>query len=345
MVVEDRRTKAIEDLRWLGWTTLGLLGAVALAVAATNYGGWLGTFGLGMTIVLSAFMIGTLLGFLFAVPRVLAQSAPVPRTDAVGEDASDTKRRFLQTNTNLERISDWLTTMLVGVGLSQIGNINEALLAFRKYVAEYNCTTTCQSNALAIASPFCLLFGLIAGFLAMYLYTRIFIAGILSRVEIGLGDIQAPLPEPDQKVVATVAKEAQAAGVSSRAIDDAADPTTPVSAEDSVSVMFDLLYEPEGYKRVIDIGERLAASPASSMATYWYYLAAAYGQQMAAAQAADDSELAEQSRSKALEAAEQAIRISPSYRNRLWYISNPNGIDNDLAPLRNDKAFKKLVRR
>src|SRR6266508_6277591 len=58
-----------------------------------------------------AFVAGGLLGFLFGIPRSLAG----PEGSVDGAAAGGAYRP----NTNLEQISDWLTKILVGVGLVQ----------------------------------------------------------------------------------------------------------------------------------------------------------------------------------------------------------------------------------
>jgi hypothetical protein len=73
------------------WTTL----ATALALSAASA------------------VSGLLLGFVFGVPRVLA--ADRPRSTGTGGG--------IAANTNLEQISDWLTKILVGVGLTQFAAI------------------------------------------------------------------------------------------------------------------------------------------------------------------------------------------------------------------------------
>jgi len=73
---------------WGDWSTL----AVAALVAA------------------GAFVAGGLLGFLFGIPRSLA--GPEGADDKAGAGT-------YRPNTNLEQISDWLTKILVGVGLVQ----------------------------------------------------------------------------------------------------------------------------------------------------------------------------------------------------------------------------------
>jgi hypothetical protein len=73
------------------------------------------TFGTSLSIGSSVFLIGGLVGFLFGIPRTVQSSSP------------STGATQYQGNTNLEQVSDWLTKIIVGVGLVQIGRIIPAL--------------------------------------------------------------------------------------------------------------------------------------------------------------------------------------------------------------------------
>jgi hypothetical protein len=84
-----------------------------------NGGSFLTTLGtLGMFSA-AGMISGGVLGFLFGIPRVLASSAAAA--------AQSSAPSGVQPNTYLEQISDWLTKVLVGVGLTQIGSIYTAM--------------------------------------------------------------------------------------------------------------------------------------------------------------------------------------------------------------------------
>jgi hypothetical protein len=74
-----------------------------------------GAFVVSVVIGSSAFLIGGLVGFLFGIPRTVQGSTP---------PTGDTQ---YQGNTNLEQVSDWLTKIIVGVSLVEIGRIIPAL--------------------------------------------------------------------------------------------------------------------------------------------------------------------------------------------------------------------------
>ncbi len=116
---EQERSRILNNLVLL----LGGLGLVSiLALLASQGHGYPAAIGVCVLVTLAAFMGGGGLGFLFALPRVLSDSAPAPvPAPAAARAASPRPRparrpaaRLLQSNTNLERISDWLTTMLRG---------------------------------------------------------------------------------------------------------------------------------------------------------------------------------------------------------------------------------------
>ena len=312
-----------------------------------------GAIGLCGLIFLSSAAVGSLLGFIFAVPRVIAKEG--------AEVAQSGEAKLLSTNTNLERISDWLTTMLVGVGLSQLTNLNGVLLQFRGFLAEsatvYIVNGVPSAGVLPAVGPFILILGAASGFLFMYLLTRLGLVGFFRDSEEMLGgvalaalqvavsqaqsDQQAPPSEEEASsaVSGAVAPEVQAA----TATFARASRADTLSTDDVLEVMFKLLYQPAGYRRVIQMSGEVSRSPVSKRADYWFYLSAAFGQQMHHTAAGSEERLS--ARDNALDAAQRAVRIDKSFRSRLWEISNPEATDNDLALLRDDPDFRKLVGR
>jgi hypothetical protein len=82
-------------------------GLVLSAIYAFAVGDAFRTFAIVFLVGCAAWLSGSLLGFLFGVPRFQAD----PQGDA---------QRILP-NTNLEQISDWLTKIIVGATLVQLG--------------------------------------------------------------------------------------------------------------------------------------------------------------------------------------------------------------------------------
>ena len=99
----------------------------------------------------SAFMaLGWAVGFLFGVPRVATTGAST------------------RVNTNLEQISDWLTKIIIGVGLTQIQQLPRALRALAGYVSK----DFGKSGNDVFSLSMVLYFGTL-GFLTGYLLTRL----------------------------------------------------------------------------------------------------------------------------------------------------------------------------
>jgi hypothetical protein len=74
----------------------------------------------------AAFFIGTIGGLLFGVPktRVAPSGAETLSADRLLSEASgDEGSRHLYDNTNLDEVSDWLTKIIIGIGLAQFSQV------------------------------------------------------------------------------------------------------------------------------------------------------------------------------------------------------------------------------
>ena len=81
-----------------------------------------------LLIACASTLVGALLGFLFGVPKTTQR----PKKDSP-DDATKDGTNGIEANTNLEQISDWLTKILVGVGLTQISQATTAIEKFAAY--------------------------------------------------------------------------------------------------------------------------------------------------------------------------------------------------------------------
>lgn len=347
---------ALDRLMLTLW--LGLAIAIA-SVAAANLDNFAAALGIGALIMLAAFAGGCFFGFLFGVPRVLSQPAAsdnghnispggsdalradgVPSRDApAGPVPPTTGSRLLQSNTNLERISDWLTTMLVGAGLVELHKLNEALLGFRNFLeANARVFTTANgqltAGALPAIGPIVLVFGAACGFLYMYLNTRLVLVLMFHAVETRLA---GKLGATAQRAVRAVINDSSTL---SNFIQQQYSAKRSLTVQDAISLMFDLLYKDDP-GRVIELGAQLSGTEAVNRADYWFYLAAAFGQRLHGLKKVSDEW--QSNRDNALDCARRAVAIDSSYRQRLWRISDARSSDNDLAPLRDDPEFIRIV--
>ncbi len=343
---------------WLGIA----IGLVALILS--NERNLIAAVGVGVLIFLSAFAGGCLLGFLFGVPRVLSReqnaSAPPPGSGGAtpsrvataapgsseltaGRTAAGGGTPLLGSNTNLERISDWLTTLLVGAGLVQLYKINDALLMFRGFLAStarvfVETNGVHSAGALPAVGPVVLVFGIVCGFIYMYLNTRLVLIKLFFAIE-GLLTRGEALPGSEQRAVKAIIRGQDNVG---SFLQRQFSEKKTITVQDTLNSMMDILYKSDP-ERVIQLGAQLSNTAATNRPDYWYYLAAAFGQKLHSLE--KDSPDWVSARDNALDCAGRAVALDGAYRDRLWSISDPSGPDNDMAPLRDDGAFRRLVGR
>lgn len=150
--------------------------------ALDRVGRALGGMALALSLAGAALAIGALAGFIFGLPRSLtsAEARELSRRDAEpaampegamvsngGASAGTSGRPTgYGTNSNLERISDWLTTIIVGLGLINLPSLTGSIELFGDRVAG---SFGFGGKLFGIS---CGLYFLILGFLLSYLNTR-----------------------------------------------------------------------------------------------------------------------------------------------------------------------------
>ena len=147
---------------------------------------------------------GMLLGFLFGIPRTLPSGTvnmappdertnakgrptdepPAAAADAAASSASNTL--FLGTptpmeiNSNLVEVSDWLTKIIVGVGLIELKSLPGSARSMAAFIAPSLDTDT--PTAMAVVGGIMLFFS-VHGFLIGYLLTRIYLSIMIKRAD------------------------------------------------------------------------------------------------------------------------------------------------------------------
>jgi hypothetical protein len=120
--------------------------------------------------------MGGLLGFLFGIPRTLSGST--------SDRAEATKAGPLryQVNTNLERVSDWVTSIIVGGTVTQVA----LFPTYWHRLGEYFATGMGPSQnpgMWKVTGAAGAAFFFVAGFLGSYLLTRLYLAGAIQRAD------------------------------------------------------------------------------------------------------------------------------------------------------------------
>ena len=160
-------------------TTIIPLAAIVAYAAAGRFpkGEFFSVLGIGLLVGAAAGILGVLVGFLFALPRTTVDpSHPGP----------------LSTNTNLDQVSDWLTKILIGLGLVQLGKLASGIDSLAETIAPgLGGAADAKTFALGL-----LVYSLIEGFLIGYLGTRIVVTIRLKQVEDVLSLKQEVLATP-----------------------------------------------------------------------------------------------------------------------------------------------------
>lgn len=163
-----------------------LLAVVGYAASVDGGGSeFLSVLAVGVAAVLAALLAGAALGFLFGLPKTMD-----PRSSL---DASKVR---LATNTNLDQISDWLTKILVGLGLVQLGKITEGLSNIGESLAPgLGGGDGAQAFAVAL-----LVYSVLDGFLIGYIWTRIDLSKRFREAAEDLDPIEEALTQPLKQV-------------------------------------------------------------------------------------------------------------------------------------------------
>jgi hypothetical protein len=176
--LDDFKAEGERALKALGYLTAA--GVVGIVIFALSFGAWTSSVSIAtVTIMISgaSLVAGGLLGFLFGIPRAPQVNAAVEEQPVPGGTQSSARISTTgggnpyRANTNLEEISDWLTKILVGVGLVQIGQLpgllNEAAGGLKLALGN-----TDASGIFGVAAA---TYFLICGFLLSYLWTRVYL--------------------------------------------------------------------------------------------------------------------------------------------------------------------------
>jgi hypothetical protein len=146
---------------------------------------FLSVLAVGAAAVIAALLAGAALGFLFGLPKTMD-----PRSSL------DAGKARLTTNTNLDQISDWLTKILVGLGLVQLGEITDALSDIGRSLAPgLGGGNGAQAFAVAL-----LIYSSLDGFLIGYIWTRIDLSKRFREAAEDLDPFEEALTQPLKQV-------------------------------------------------------------------------------------------------------------------------------------------------
>lgn len=161
--------------------TGGLISLVIIsgwAWLVNRNGAFWAVLGLSSIVSFAALFTGGFLGFLFGIPRSLQRSA----ADIPVSSENGNNERPYSNNTNLEQISDWLTKIIVGVSLTQLPAIQQHFHQLVKSVSGGFTGLLPVQYAYPFASGL-IIFYTICGFLAVYIWAKIYFMEQLTKLE------------------------------------------------------------------------------------------------------------------------------------------------------------------
>lgn len=148
----------------------GLIACFTYANISQSY--W-DLFGLSIIITFACMLSGGLLGFLFAIPKLNKNYNP--------HEDYDRSTKYIP-NTNLEDVSDWLTKIIIGVTLTQLGKIPGYLQGIVDYLID-NSNLMFQVDFARSFLIALIIYSFVAGFIIGYFYTRIYLPNLFSIME------------------------------------------------------------------------------------------------------------------------------------------------------------------
>jgi hypothetical protein len=326
---------------------VAVVGLLALLIWAQ---GW-SAFAFRLLIMGGAGLVGGVFGLLFGIPKSVSDPASVPQAPARSPNSSseknatadseidDGRRSGYTVNTNLEQISDWLTKIIVGVSLTQIPTIREQFHQMATYFGDgfISATQPTVGPAAPVAAAAIIVYGLTGGFLAGYLFTRIFLPGAFERVDQELRNRNREL----KTKISEVRESTEAAG------------------RTQGEIYSDLYrYTEKGFQDAIVKIEKLLASPENQRnPALWVYFAAAHGQAYRWANenlpAAEKEQALRYHRDQALYAIQTALRLGNDWKpvlQMMWNKQHPikagggrGKEEDDLEVFYDDIAFKELL--
>lgn len=179
---EGGSAKEPEVGRWLPYLAVGpAFGVIAIVLYAWHTDSS-SVFAIALLVAGAAFLAGGLLGFLFGIPRLLATTGPaaIPATgDAGAAEPEKARSSPYAPNTNLEQISDWLTKILVGVGLVELGKLSHGT---KRLVDFLQPSLGGSPNGSPFALTVLTLYS-ISGFLIVYLLTRVYLGRAFAEAD------------------------------------------------------------------------------------------------------------------------------------------------------------------
>lgn len=112
---------------------------------------------------IASLIVGGGLGFIFGIPKMNTEN-------------SEAAVKY-KPNTNLEKVSDWLSNIIIGIGLTQLKSIWQYIYKFAEETSSG--ITGISDSSETIFTATLIIYFLVSGFLISYLLTRLKLTKLL----------------------------------------------------------------------------------------------------------------------------------------------------------------------
>lgn len=172
------------DTKWGSGRPIRILGSISFSLVLLGilvvllFGTSLSGKATCLIWILACLLAGASIGFLFGIPKIIQANATTGGTVPIEKTYQQ------QVNTNLTEISDWLTKIIVGLGLVNLTKIPPYLEKIAKILGSAlndNCPAGCPM-AIALAYGIIISY-FILGFLYGYITTRLYLAGAFAQAD------------------------------------------------------------------------------------------------------------------------------------------------------------------
>ncbi len=172
---KNENNEASDLLSWSAVLTAMLVfGIIVVIILAISSSAPFAVLAASLLVAGSAGAIGVFGGFLFGIPRSLQKEQQKDNGKAPGA-----ANEGYAVNTNLEQISDWLTKIIVGVGLVELRRFPE----FIERLSMYFVTSFGVQGISGAAAAMIIIYFAVFSFLIGYLWTRLYLTSQFSRAE------------------------------------------------------------------------------------------------------------------------------------------------------------------
>lgn len=256
--LRERENRLVLSRLFVTTLIVWLFGTIVLVFAAfgtsgqvvhgTTYGDRIAN---SLLIAGAAFILGNFIGFLFGIPQTTTSTEDDSVSDA-NKDSVRTRSPKKKSFPNpLQQIADWLVKILLGAGLTQLGNVTR--------IGDYLGKLTGTSESAMVIVAYFFVVGIFFG----YMFTTLYLARLIMKA---LNEIYGDLEDEVYalKSLRTTLKQT-------------------LDINEVEYLLFRSLYDdpPKGFEQAILRGEAYLQQDESGTADIFGHLACAYGQKYA----------------------------------------------------------------